>query len=64
MAKKKDNSAAIASPMSMDDRYRVEDGVRTALNYHAMCDDKPLFRKVRKQVRTAARKMGGRGGSR
>ena len=64
MAKKKDNSPAIASPMGMDEKYRVEDGVRTALNYYAMCEDKPLFRKVRKSVRSAARKMGGRGGGR
>ncbi len=64
MAKKEaKDSGAIASPMNgPDDDWRVHDGTRTALEYHRMASDKPLFRKVKHNLKRAARMVSRRGG--
>lgn len=61
MAKKEaKGSDVMASPMGPDDDWRVHDGTRTALEYHRMASDKPLFRKVKKNLTRAARMVSGR----
>lgn len=60
MAKKEKDSGVMQSPMGMDDDWRVHDATRTALEYHRVASDKPLFRKVRKNLTRAARMVSGR----
>ena len=64
MAKKSDASQVTAAPMGPDEDWRVHDGTRTALEYHRMASDKPLFRKVKKNLTRAARMVSGRRGGR